>query len=311
MTHSPAMQSVIETAKAVANSSSTVLIKGETGVGKELLAKSIHENGPNSSEPFVAVNCGALPDSLLESELFGYKKGAFTGAYSNKPGRFAMAGKGTIFLDEIGEISFAMQVKLLRVLQEGTYEPLGSTKTEKSKARIVAATHRDLALMVREGSFRQDLYYRINVISLNIPPLRKRKEDIPFLADYFLNKYNKIQNRNVKFINADVFSVLLEHDWPGNIRELENVIERAVVLSGSNEINRQQLPPEFMGASKATVEKIQSAESAMKPAIESNEKEIIINALKDNNYNRGKTAQALGIHKTTLYRKMIKYAIEV
>ena len=310
VTHSPAMKSVIETANAVANSSSTVLITGETGVGKELLAKSIHENSPNASEPFVAVNCGALPDSLLESELFGYKKGAFTGAYANKAGRFAMAGKGTIFLDEIGEISFAMQVKLLRVLQEGTYEPLGASKAEKSMARIIAATHRDLAQMVKEGSFRQDLYYRINVIKLNIPPLQKRKEDLPYLADYFLKKYNKIQNRDVKRIDADVFSVLLNHNWPGNIRELENVIERAVVLSSSNEITRSQLPSELLNSSKSIAVN-PDCQLAMKSAIELNERDMIMDALRNNNYNRGKTAQALGIHKTTLYRKIIKYSIDV
>ncbi|THB70218.1 MAG: PAS domain S-box protein [Gammaproteobacteria bacterium] len=311
VTHSPVMRNVIETAKAVADSPTTVLVTGETGSGKELLAKSIHESSPNSSEPFVAVNCGALLDSLLESELFGYKKGAFTGAYTNKLGRFAAAGKGTLFLDEIGEISPAMQVKLLRVLQEGTFEPLGSNKTEKSKARIIAATHRDLAQMVRDGKFRQDLYYRINVITLNIPPLRERKEDIPHLADHFLNKFNQIQNKKIRVISPEVYSVFLEHNWEGNIRELENVIERAVVLSGDDEINKSHIPHDLISAVGSGADISSHGIVNIKSAVESNEKEMILKSLQDNKYNRNKTAESLGIHKTTLYRKMIKYSIEV
>lgn len=313
ITHSPIMSGLIDTAKAVSVSPSTVLITGETGTGKELLARSIHENSLNSSEPFMAINCGALPDTLLESELFGYKKGAFTGAYNNKLGRFSLAGKGTLFLDEIGEISPAMQVRLLRVLQEGTFEPLGSTKTEKSNARIIAATHRDLGEMVANGQFRQDLFYRINVISLEVPPLRDRKEDIPYLMEHFLIKYNQLQNKKIKTIAPEVYSILLDYDWQGNIRELENIVERATVLSTSNEFTKTLLPADLLASvdkQKTSDSDMDAQSSGIKSTVELNEKALIIQALQANNYSRTKTAKSLGVHKTTLYRKMIKYSID-
>lgn len=299
VSHSPTMRPVLEMVSALAASSTTVLVQGETGTGKELLARAIHGMGSRASKPFVAVNCGALPDTLLESELFGYKKGAFTGAHQDKAGRFALAQGGTLFLDEIGEISPALQVRLLRVLQENIYEPLGSTHSEKSSARIIVATHRDLATMVKNGELRQDLYYRINVISLEIPPLRKRKEDIPLLAEHFVDHFNSIQHKNVSGFTPGAFSLLMAHDWPGNVRELENVVERAFVLCGSELIGQEHLPVELTGVNPAQVNS-GSMEAVLRNAVEHG----ILSALKKNSFNRAAAARELGIHKTTLYRKM-------
>lgn len=299
ISHSPAMRPVLEMASSLADSSTTVLIHGETGTGKELLARAIHGMSPRSDKPFVAVNCGALPDTLLESELFGYKKGAFTGANQDKPGRFALAKDGTLFLDEIGEISQALQVRLLRVLQEQTYEPLGATRSEKSSARIIVATNRDLAAMVKAGEFRQDLYYRINVISLEIPPLRKRKEDIPLLTEHFIERFNRMQHKQVSGFSPAAFSLLMAHDWPGNVRELENVVERAFVLCRTKWIAQEHLPVELTGAGPVHVDS-----GSMEAVVRSAEEQGILAALKRNNFNRAAAARELGIHKTTLYRKM-------
>ncbi len=299
VSHSKSMSTVMELAKAVADSPSTIVIEGETGTGKEVLAKAIHEMSPRNNEPFIAINCGALPDTLLESELFGYKKGAFTGAERDKAGRFALVGNGTLFLDEIGEISPALQVRLLRVLQERCFEPLGSTNSEKTGARIIAATHRNLAQMVEKGTFRQDLFYRINVMTLKLPPLRERKEDIPLLADHFVEKLNKLQGRNVPGIAPEVYSLLMAHNWPGNVRELENLIERSFVLCGDNIITANHLPPEFTGLSQQM-----EAGSDMDAIKRNSERSAIVNALKKNKFNRAATARELGIHKTTLYRKI-------
>ena len=299
VSHSQAMRPVFDMVPAVADSASTVLIYGETGTGKELLARAMHTMSFRSEKPFVAVNCGALPDTLLESELFGYKKGAFTGAIHDKPGRFAVAEDGTLFLDEIGEISPALQVRLLRVLQERWYEPLGSTASEQTNARIIAATNHNLADMVEQGTFRRDLYYRINVITLDLPALRNRKEDIPLLADHFIERFNRIQHKKIKGISADACSLLMVHDWPGNVRELENVIERAFVLCTKKWIGPEHLPEELNSAhsysdSKSTMTTIQHAA----------EKQSSLSALKRNKFNRSAAADELGIHKTTLYRKI-------
>jgi len=299
VSHSQAMRPVFDMMPSLAASSSTVLLQGETGTGKELLAKEIHGMSPRSQKPFVAVNCGALPDTLLESELFGYKKGAFTGANRDKPGRFALAQGGTLFLDEIGEITPALQVRLLRVLQEQTYEPLGSTRSEKSSARIIVATNRNLVEMVKSGEFRQDLYYRINVISLEIPPLRKRKEDIPLLVEHFVENFNRIQHKNISGFTSGAYSLLMAHDWPGNVRELENVVERAFVLCRSKLIGQEHLPVELTGTSPVHVDS-----GRMEAVIRSAEEQSILASLKSNSFNRAAAARELGIHKTTLYRKI-------
>ena len=299
ISHSQAMRPVFDMVPSLAASSTTVLIQGETGTGKELLARAIHGMSPRQHKPFVAVNCGALPDTLLESELFGYKKGAFTGAVRDKPGRFALAGDGTLFLDEIGEISPALQVRLLRVLQEHSYEPLGATRPEKSHARILVATNRDLATMVKNGAFRQDLYYRINVISLELPPLRRRKEDIPLLVEHFVEHFNTLQQKSINGFTPGAYSLLMAHDWPGNVRELVNVVERAFVLCDAEWIGPEHLPGELTGVTPKADES-GGIESAKRAA----EGQSILGALQRNRFNRAAAARDLGIHKTTLYRKM-------
>ncbi|WP_045217283.1 sigma-54 interaction domain-containing protein [Desulfonatronovibrio magnus] len=298
VSRSPLMEAIFEIMPAVAESPSTVLILGETGTGKELLARTIHSLSPRADEPFVAVNCGALPDTLLESELFGYKSGAFTGAVKDKPGRFSLVGKGTIFLDEMGEISPAMQVRLLRVLQEKTFEPLGSVKPERLEARIIAATNRDMEKLVEDKVFRQDLYYRINVVRVEIPPLRKRKEDIALLVDNFIQKFNRIQNRKVPGMDVQALSLLMAHDWPGNIRELENAVERAFILCADSEITIKHLPPEIIGMDRLSVG------TDIKMARQNIEARAIYDAIERNNFNRQAAARELGIHKSTLFRKI-------
>ena len=244
---SPVMQRLFEVLPAISASPSTVLVQGDTGTGKELIARTIHELSPRKKGPFVAVNCGALPDALLESELFGYKAGAFTDAKKDKLGRFALAKGGTLFLDEIGEISPALQVRLLRVLQEREYEPLGSTRTEKADVRIVVATNRDLMELCKEGTFREDLYYRVNVVRVELPPLRRRKEDIPLLVEQFIARFNRLQSRKIQRVTPEALSLLMAHDWPGNIRELENAIEHAFILCMGSKIGLEHLPPELTG----------------------------------------------------------------
>jgi PAS domain S-box-containing protein len=298
---SPLMQRVFEVLPAVAASPSTVVILGETGTGKELMARTIHALSPRKRAPFIAVNCGALPDTLLESELFGYKAGAFTGANKDKPGRFALAKGGTLFLDEIGEISPALQVRLLRVLQERTYEPLGGIRSESADVRIVVATNKDLAGQVRQGLFREDLYYRVNVVRIELPPLRRRKEDIPLLADQFITRFNRLQQKSVRGINAEALSLLMAHDWPGNIRELENVIERAFILCSDGEIGIAHLPGELTAHGA-----VANQDTDIRSAHEILDTEAIRAALERNAFNRLAAARDLGIHKTTLFRKMKK-----
>lgn len=307
ISHSRTMEPVFDLIPPLAASSSTVLIEGETGTGKELVARAIHSSGARAEEPFVAVNCGALPDNLLESELFGYKKGAFTGAQQDKPGRLRSAGKGTIFLDEIGEISLAQQVKLLRVLQEHQFEPLGSTKPEPLEARIIAATHRSLAEMVTEGTFRQDLFYRIQVITLEIPPLRERMEDIPLLVQHFIQRFNQTQNCNIQGCLPDTINLLMAHDWPGNVRELENIIEHAFVLCRTDLIEPAHLPATLRGSQPLAC--ASNAATGIRTQRDLSEKQAILVALEEHNYNRQAAARALGIHKTTLYRKIKALAI--
>ena len=301
---SPVMQKVFEVIPAVAASPSTVLILGETGTGKELVARTIHELSPRKDGPFTAVNCGALPDALLESELFGYKAGAFTGANRDKPGRFALAKGGTLFLDEIGEVSPALQVKLLRVLQDRVYEPLGSVRSEKADVRVIAATNRDLSGLVKKGLFREDLYYRINVVRLELPPLRKRKEDIPSLAEHFITRFNRLQEKAVQGLTSEALSLLMAHDWPGNIRELENAVERAFILCSKGSIGVCHLPEEL------TVRYCDSTmPSSMRSARDTLEALTIRKALERNKGSRIAAARELGIHKSTLFRKIRKLGV--
>ncbi|MFW5959836.1 MAG: sigma-54 interaction domain-containing protein [Chitinivibrionales bacterium] len=301
VSRSRSMDRIFNMIPAVAESMSTVLIQGETGTGKEVLAKALHSSGPRSEEPFIAVNCGALPPNLLESELFGYRKGAFTGADKDKQGRFSAAGSGTLFLDEIGEVRPDIQVKLLRVLQDGVYEPLGASGSEQSNARIITATNKDLGELVKQGGFRKDLYYRINIIQMKLPPLRERKEDIPLLVNHFISKFNIRQGRNIKGIDAKALSILSAHTWPGNIRELENVIERAFVVCSGTWITPKHLDDELTGGD--TNESFIPAK-ALRAAVDDVEREFITGSLERNGYNRTATARELGLHKTTLYRKI-------
>jgi PAS domain S-box-containing protein len=301
VSQNPAMQNVLAMLPILADNPISVLICGETGSGKEVVARAIHEQGPRASSPFVAINCGALPDHLLESELFGYKRGAFTGAVRDKPGRFSLVGDGTLFLDEIGEISPAMQVRLLRVLQEREFEPLGGTRAEAMPARIIAASHRDLEKMVKDGDFREDLYYRLDVIRLEIPPLRERREDIPALCMTLLERSNARMGREVAGVVPEAMNALQRHDWPGNIRQLANVIERAVVLCRGEWIDLSHLPSAFdTGPEGDSV----SSEGLAVQIRRRAEGEAILDALKANDFDRRKTAAQLGMHPTSLYRKI-------
>jgi len=290
----------------VAESLSTVLIEGESGTGKELFARAIHHLSPRKDRPLVVVNCGAMPDTLLESELFGYKAGAFTDAKRDKPGRFKLAERGTIFLDEIGDISPALQVRLLRVLQEKTYEPLGAVKSERADVRIIVATNRDLPDMVRQGTFREDLYYRINVIKLELPPLRERKEDSPLLIDHFIKTFDSIQNKGIDGISDEALACLMAYDYPGNVRELENIIERSFILCKSKLITPAHLPEPVCGPSSA-----HDTESDDVTTFKDVEAAFLLNALKRNGWNRLQTARELGIHKSTLFRKIKSLGIEI
>jgi len=280
------------------------LIEGESGTGKELVAHALHNLSNRKSGPFISVNCGALPDTLLESELFGYKAGAFTDAKRDKKGRFALADKGTLLLDEIGDISPAMQVKLLRVLQEKTYEPLGSTQSLKADVRILAATNKQLENLTSQGEFRQDLYYRINVVKIMIPPLRERKGDIPLLTDHFIDQFNKLRNKDISGIAQPALSLLMRHEFPGNIRELENIIEHAFILSPGGVIKREHLPDNIQEQRSMPVVEIASTMNEM-------ESLFIMGALKRNNWSRKQTAKELGINTSTLYRKIKRLGLKI
>jgi PAS domain S-box-containing protein len=306
VSRSPLMQKVFEILPAIAVSPSTVLILGETGTGKELMARTIHGLSLRQKGPFIAVNCGSLPDTLLESELFGYKTGAFTGATKDKPGRFALAAGGTIFLDEIGDVSPALQIRLLRVLQERTYEPLGGTRSEPVDARIIVATNKDLVEQTRQGAFREDLYYRVNVVRVELPPLRRRKEDIPLLIDQFIERFDRLQRKSVEGIEVEALSLLMAHDWPGNIRELENAIERAFILCSDGQIRITHLPGELTSGGT-----VAGANVGMRSNHDILDAQVIRSALERNAFNRLAAARELGIHKTTLFRRMKKLGISL
>lgn len=294
------MHKIFSILPQVSQSHSTVLIEGASGTGKELVARAIHNNSPFKKGPFVAVNCGALPDTLVESELFGYKAGAFTDAKTNKPGRFEQARDGTLLLDEIGDISLAMQVRLLRVLENKTYEPLGSNKPVAIKTRIIAATHRNLEKMVKNETFRKDLYYRINVVKMSLPSLANRKEDIPLLIDHFVERFNHLTGKNILGMSQRAMAMLMLHEWPGNIRELENAIEHAFVLCREDIIRVVDLPDHVIPSQ--TLNPILPGLT-----LKEIEKRAIQQALERNQDKKMATAKELGIDKNTLRRKLLRY----
>lgn len=302
---SESLQNVFRLVEKISATNSTVLIQGESGTGKELIARAIHHNSLRADKPFIAVNCGALPESLLESELFGYVRGAFTDAKSDRKGLFRSAEGGTIFLDEVSEMPPSLQVKLLRALQEHEVTPVGSNIPIKFNARIIAATNKNLEDEVKSGRFREDLFYRLSVIEINIPPLRERKEDIPLLARHFIKKISKRQGVPEKKIPRDVMLALTAYNWPGNVRELENAIERAFILSQSEQIELDCLPAKIVDYSKNSMEIRDPL--GYRPTLEEMERRYILEVLKSTNYDKAEAAQILGIDLSTLYRKLKRY----
>ena len=312
MGESPALRSVKRMLLRVAPTPATVLISGESGTGKELVARSLHLRSPRRSLPFVKINCAAIPEGLLESELFGYEKGAFTGAAARKPGRFELADGGTLFLDEIGEMPLSAQPKLLRAIQEGRFYRVGGTRTITVDVRLVIATNRDLKREVREGRFREDLFYRLNVVPIQLPPLRERREDIPVLASYFVERFARRLKRTAKEIDPEVLDALAAHSWPGNIRELENVIERMVLLSDQPTLSRRDLPPELLvepGRSPLS-EPLSPLRERIRSETRRIEREVILEALEITNGNVTKAARRLGISRRGLQLKMKELEIE-
>jgi Nif-specific regulatory protein len=301
---SPAMRRVYEEIGQVARTNATALLRGESGTGKDVVAHAIHHNSPRAKAPFVKVNCAALPESLFESELFGHERGAFTGAIARKKGRFELAEGGTLFLDEIGELSLQTQAKLLRVLQFREFERLGGTETLKANVRIIAATNRDMERSVATGSFREDLYYRINIFTITVPPLRERRADIPALAEYFLSKFAREHQRKIGRISTGALDVLMQHGWPGNVRELENVVERAVVLCDGFVIQDHHLPRAVYNPSESLPE-----DSTLADAVARLERRMIDAALQRESGNVAKAARALGTTERIFRYKAAKYGI--
>ncbi|MDP1853746.1 MAG: sigma-54 dependent transcriptional regulator [Candidatus Omnitrophota bacterium] len=302
------MQKIYTMIETIAGTKATVLITGESGTGKRLIALAVHQNDPiRKNNRFVEISCGALPENLLESELFGHIKGSFTGAIKDRKGRFELADKGTIFLDEIDTFTTPLQVKLLRVLQEGEFENVGDAKTIKTDTRIIAATNQNLETLIKTGKFREDLYYRLNVIPIHIPPLRERKEDIPALTNYFIDKFNLRNNTHISGISKDILDLFSNYNWPGNIRELENTIEHAVIIAKSDKITRAHIPAHLFRSEKTIVE---GSAKSLKDIISEPEKQTIITALNNAAWNKKRTAEVLGINRCTLYNKMKKYNIK-
>lgn len=306
---SPGMQQVYKAIGRVANSNATVIVRGESGTGKELVARAIHFNSARRDKPFVKINCASIPDNLLESELFGYEKGAFTGAATSKPGKFELAQHGTIFLDEIGEMSLNLQAKLLRVIQEREFERLGGTETIKVDVRIIAATNKDLEKCIAEGTFREDLFYRLNVVDIYLPPLRERKEDIPVLIDHMIKLCNAEYKKQVVGFTEQAMKLLLEYDWPGNVRELKNVCERAVLMSTGPLLTVEDLPRNIQKNSRRLHWLKNLSGDSFKEMVAEVEREIILRTLEEHNWNRSAAAQALKMNRSSLYLKMKELGI--
>jgi transcriptional regulator with GAF, ATPase, and Fis domain len=310
---SPALRHVLDQVARVADTDSTVLITGESGTGKELIARANHYNSKRADRVMVTVNCGAIPEELLESELFGHVKGAFTNAVQHREGRFAAADGGTIFLDEIGDMSPNLQVKVLRVLQDRTFEPVGSSKTVRADVRVIAATHRNLEEAIRRGSFREDLYYRLNVIPIEVPPLRARKDDVPLLIEHFLARISEEKGRRIDGITPAAVERLLEHEWPGNVRELENLIERLVVLRGRGTIDVEDLPSSLrprQAPAPVALPEVGPGGIPFNEVVDRLETHLILQALERTNWNKNRAAQLLGLNRTTLIEKIKKKKLE-
>lgn len=304
------IRDVLRMIERVADSDSTVLVTGESGTGKELIARAIHYNSPRATGPFVPINCGAIPSELLESELFGHMKGAFTGAIANRLGRFEMADGGTIFLDEIGDLEPSLQVKILRALQERSFEPVGSTKTVNVDVRVIAATNINLEDAVEQGKFREDLYYRLNVIPINVPALRERRSDIPMLLDHFIGIFNKSKSRGLTGLTADALDCLTNYAWPGNIRELENLVERMSILKGQGQIDVADLPPKYKNGRSHSNDlgnlDIPDHGMDFNSAVDAYENALILRALEKTGWNRNQAASLLRLNRTTLVEKIKK-----
>lgn len=307
---SEAITHVLEMIERVSDSDSTVLVMGESGTGKELVAKAIHYNSHRTERPFIPINCGAIPGELLESELFGHLKGAFTGAVANRIGRFEMADTGTLFLDEIGDMNPSLQVKLLRVLQERKFEPVGSTKTIAADVRVIAATNVDLEEAVSDGRFREDLYYRLNVIPIRIPALRERRSDIPLLFHYFMEEFNRSRSRNLQGVTSEAMTLLMNYGWPGNIRELENLVERLAILKGSGIVDVADLPEKYRRELSVSLDtsRLDIPDNGMdfNSAVDAYENALIMRALEKTGWNRNQAALLLKLNRTTLVEKIKK-----
>lgn len=302
---SPAMTSVFEMVKLVSTAAASVLVTGESGSGKEVIARALHNSGPRKAKPFVPLNCTAIPEQLLESELFGHVKGSFTGAMSDKKGLFEEANGGTLFLDEIGDLSLPLQAKLLRVLQDQQIRPVGSNQSKQVDVRIIAATHRDLKVLVKDGKFREDLFYRLNVIQIRVPSLRDRKEDIPLLVENFIQKFGARNGSSVKLISPEAMAILMAHPWPGNVRELENVIERAMVLTRGEQIEKNVVLDSALNEAKESIDQLQ----ADRPTLEKLEERYIKLVMSETNYKKDEAAKVLGLSRRTLYRKERLYGM--
>ena len=303
---SPAMRQVFETVQQVAPARTTVLITGETGTGKELIAKAVHNLSPRKGGPFIAVHAAALSSTLLESELFGHEKGAFTGAVERRVGRFELADGGTLFLDEVSELEPLMQVKMLRVLEERAFERVGGAKTLQVDVRLIAATNRDLKKLVKEGKFRDDLFYRLSVVTVDLPPLRERREDIPLLVRAYLDEFSRETGKEVRELTPEALNLLLAYDWPGNVRELRNAIEQMVVLARAERLTARDVPPQIRGGADLT--RISVVRAGM--TVEEAERQLVVQALKETGGNRTKAAQKIGISRRTLHRKLKEYGLE-